>query len=106
MFAFAPDVEIVEPFLPDGLRRGVEETGLRRVAPPSRLRQDAPRNAEFEGLHHGGRVLLLWFADQQMNMLGHDHLADDDELIAPAHLLQHSEKRSRRRAAPSKGCRR
>src|SRR5258708_1607830 len=88
-FAFCPDVEIVKSLLPDMLRRVVEEAGFRRVATPSRLRLDAPRKAEYESLHHGRRILLLRFAYQQMNMLGHDHVADNDELIALAHLLQH-----------------
>ena len=78
---------------PDVLRRVVEEPGLRRVATASRLRQDPPRKAEFESPHHGRRILLLRFAYQQMNMLGHDHVADDDGLIALAHLLQHSQKK-------------
>src|SRR5258706_310864 len=87
--ALCPNIEVVESLLPDMLRRVLEEAGLRRVATASRLRQDAPRKAEFESLHHGRRILLLRFANQQMNMLGHDHVADNDELIALAHLLQH-----------------
>ena len=31
-------------------------------------------------------------ADQQMNVLGHDHVAEDGELILLSHLLQNSEK--------------
>jgi hypothetical protein len=34
----------------------------------------------------------LRLADQQVDMFGHDHVTGDDELIAPAHLLQHGEK--------------
>jgi hypothetical protein len=96
-FAFGPDVEILvgvmESLLPDVLRRVVEEAGLRRVAPASRLRQDAPRKAEFESLHHGRRILLLWFTYQQMNVLGHDHVTGHDELIALPHLFQHCQKK-------------
>jgi len=90
--ALCPDIEIIEPLLPDVLRRGVEQAGLRRVASPSRLRQYAPCEAEFESLHHGSRIFLLRFADQQMYVLGHDHVANDDKLIALAHLLQHPQK--------------
>jgi hypothetical protein len=92
-FAFRPDVEIVKSLLPDMLRRVVEEAGLRRVATASRLRQDAPRKAEFESLHHGRRILLLRFTNQQMNVLGHDHITGHDELIALPHLLQHRQKK-------------
>ena len=69
------------------LRHVLEEAGLPRVTTASRLRQDAPRKAEFESLHHGRRILLLRFTYQQMNVLGHDHVTDDDKLIALAHLL-------------------
>jgi len=33
----------------------------------------------------------LRFADQEVNVLGHNHVADNDELIPPAHLLKHSQ---------------
>jgi hypothetical protein len=65
---FGPYVEVVvgvmESLLPDVLRRALEEAGLRGVATASRLRQNAPRKAEFESLHHGRRILLLRFAYQ------------------------------------------
>jgi len=35
----------------------------------------------------------LRVADQQANVLGHDHVPGNHELIPPAHLLQHSEKK-------------
>jgi hypothetical protein len=91
-FAFAPNVEIVESLLPEVLRRGVKETSLRGVPPPSRLRQDAPRKAEFESLHHGRRIRRLRFADQQMYVLGHNHVANYGELMALVHLLHHRQK--------------
>jgi hypothetical protein len=59
---------------------------------PALLGQDAPRKTKFQSLHHDGRILLLRFADQQMNVFGHDHVANDDEGIALADLLQHSQK--------------
>jgi len=62
------------------------------MAVPAPLGQDAPRKTNFQSLHHDGRILLLRFADQQMNVFGHDHVADDDESIALADLLQHSQK--------------
>jgi hypothetical protein len=87
-----PDVEIVEALLPHVLRPVLEEIGLRRMAVPALLGQDAPRKTKFQSLHHDGRILLLRFADQQMNVFGHDHVANDDEGIALADLLQHSQK--------------
>src|SRR5271155_1328714 len=91
-FVFRPNIEIVEAFLPDVLRRVVEETVLLRIALPFRLCQHSPRKAEFERLHHNRRVLLLRFADQKMDMLRHNHISDNDELVATAHLLQHGQK--------------
>ena len=91
-FVFGPHVEIVETFLPDVLRGVLEEAGLGRVAPSPRLRQNAARKAEFESLQHRGRSLLLRLADQQVKVLGHDHVADHHELIAAAHLLENGEK--------------
>ena len=49
-------------------------------------------------------------ANQQMNMLGHDHVAGDDKLIALAHLLQHRQnkvattRRCRAMAAVDNNC--
>jgi hypothetical protein len=34
----------------------------------------------------------LRFADEEVNVCGHDHITDDDELISSAHLLHHSQK--------------
>ena len=56
------------------------------------LGQNAPRKTEFESLHHSRRILLLRLADEQMNVLGHNDISDDDEHIALSHLLQHFEK--------------
>ena len=73
------------------LRGAVEEDSLRWIALSSPLRQKPSRKSKFKSLHHGRRGLYLRFADQEVNVLGHDHVTDDHELIAPAHLLQHSE---------------
>ncbi len=89
---FGPYVEVVEPLLPDMLWSVVEEDGLRRAASPSLLCQKAARKSEFKSLHHCRRSLYLRFADQEVNVFGHGYVTDDDELIAPACLLQHGEK--------------
>jgi len=39
------------------------------------------------------KLLLLRFAYQQMNVLGHDHVTGHDELRALPRLLQHSQKK-------------
>ena len=37
--------------------------------------------------------MFLRFADQQMKVFGHDHIADDHKLIAPADLCEDLEKK-------------
>jgi hypothetical protein len=69
----------------------VEEGGLGGIALPSLLRQNAARKNEFESLHDRRGSLLLRFADQEVNVLRHNHVTGNDELIPPAHLLQHSQ---------------
>jgi hypothetical protein len=74
------------------LRGVVEEVGLSRVALAFGQRQNAARKAEFKSLHDRRRSSLLRFADQKVNVLGHDHVPDYDKRIAAAHLFQHGEK--------------
>jgi hypothetical protein len=92
-FVFGPHIEIVEPFLPDVLREVVEQNSLGWIPSTPRLRQNASRKSELKSLHHGRRGLDLRFADQQVNVLGHDHVAGYHEMVPPAHLLQYSEKK-------------
>lgn len=65
-FAFRPDIEVIEAFLPDVLRSGgygrVKQTRLRRITSPSLLRQNAPRESDFDRLHHDGWIFQLRFA--------------------------------------------
>jgi hypothetical protein len=59
---------------------------LSRIASTLCLHHDASRESELKRLHHCRRILLLRFADQKVNVLGHDHVTDD-ELLALAHSL-------------------
>ncbi len=105
-FAFAPDIAIVESFLPDVLRAVAEEAALRRVAFPFRLGQKAARKIEFESLHDRRRILRLRFTDQKVDVLGHDDVSGHDELVATSHLLQNGEKQlapARYTCVPEKG---
>jgi len=98
-FVFGPYVEVVEPLLSDmlrGDRRAPHFSRFLRSGPggcpvSSSLRDYASRKAKFESLHHGRRSLYLRFADQQVNMFGHDHVTGHKKLIAPANLLQYSQ---------------
>jgi hypothetical protein len=91
-FSLRPHVEIIKALLADMLRGVIEQAALFRTAFPSRNRQNSPREAEFERLHHRRGCLLLRFADQKMNVFRHDHIANNDELIALPHLLEHAKK--------------
>jgi hypothetical protein len=50
-------------------------------------------------LHDGGQSPELRFADQQMKMLGHNHIAQNREAITAAHALQNAQEK----IAPSRG---
>jgi len=80
----------------------VEQDGLRRIASPPRLRQNASRKSKFESLYDGRRSLDLRFADQQVNRFGHDPVTGDEEVIAPADLLQHGEKQIATAGCPAR----
>ena len=88
----APDVEVVKAFLPDVVWILLEGSGLGGIAATTHLPQNAARKAEFESLHDSRRSPLLRFANQQMNVLGHDHVADDHELISAPDSLKNGEK--------------
>jgi hypothetical protein len=47
--------------------------------------------------------MFLRFADQQMKVFGHDHIADDHKLIAPADLFEDLEKKIAALSAAQQG---
>jgi hypothetical protein len=53
--------------------------------------EQAPRKAELQGLHHHRRRAALRLADQQMKVLGHDHVSENHNAVALPHLFQHGE---------------
>ena len=91
-FMLGPNIKVVKSLLPDVLPGVVKQGSLCRIASTLRLYQDASCKSELKRLHYGRGILLLRFADQQVNVLGHDHVTDDDELVALAHPLQHGQK--------------
>jgi len=54
--------------------------------------QNLPGKALLQHLHHGRGRPLLRFTDEQMEVLRHYHIADDDKPIAAAHLLEQLQK--------------
>lgn len=85
-FVLGPNIEIIKPFLPDVLRGALGHVDW--IASLC-LDQNTSRKSKLKRLHHGRRILLLRFADQQVNVFGHDDVTNDHELVAFAHALQH-----------------
>ena len=72
-----PDIEIIKAALPGVMGKGRVDSA------------DEPlTKAQFDRLHDRGKVGDLRLRNQQMHMLRHHHVADYDETISLAHLLQ------------------
>ena len=91
--ALTPHIEIVETMLPDVLRVSAKEVLLEASAPLGQSPQYPPREPLFDRLHDPGRIILLRFADQQMNVLRHDYIADHDEAIALPNLFEDAQEK-------------
>jgi hypothetical protein len=61
------------------------------ATPPHAAYAAAAARNLLERLHYLGGISALRFAQQQVQMLGHDHVPDDHQAIPPVHLLQHFE---------------
>src|SRR5574340_1831297 len=89
--ARAPHVEIVEPPLPEArvLRQRfvVPQMHLRRRSFPPALPQRS-RDPLLQHLHHQARRTEVGFADEKMNVLWYDDVAQQREIVAVAHLPQ------------------
>jgi hypothetical protein len=87
----APYVEIVKAALPEA-----RMPQQRFVIPESELRggkispsvPQEPGNALLQHLHHSARGADIWFADQQVDVFGHDHVSEEREIVAVADLAQ------------------
>ena len=95
-----PHVEIVEASLPEAAmarrRRFVPQTHLPGwrappLAPPYRA-----GDALLQHLHHGRRSAHPRLADEQMNMFGHHHVAEQREIVSVAHVGQDTQKQRAR----------
>jgi hypothetical protein len=54
--------------------------------------QKTPGEALFERLHHHRGIAALGLAEQQINVLGHDHVANHHEAVTTPHLFHDFEK--------------
>ena len=82
-FVLCSDIEIVEAALPDFSRR----QGRCGVLRHSRLAQHLVGKALLQHLHRDRRRSLLRFADEQMEVFGHDHVSEHNKAVAFAGLL-------------------
>jgi hypothetical protein len=95
LFACAPDVEVIKSALPEvsiACKRGVVpefQLGNRCL---SSLCSQGSRDALFQRLHYAGRISDGGLADQQMDVVGHDDVAEKGEVVAVAHLSENSQK--------------
>jgi hypothetical protein len=88
-----PNVEIVEAFLPDVsvFERAAPEPELARMAGDADLVEDAGGDALLENLHHGGERAAIGFAEQQVDVFGHDDVAVNDETVTLASFFEDGE---------------
>jgi hypothetical protein len=61
---------------------------LSRIRRSTKLAQETARKSLFQALHDERGIAALRFAKQKVHMLGHDNIADDHKVIAPADPLQ------------------
>jgi|HubBroStandDraft_2_1064218.scaffolds.fasta_scaffold42266_3 hypothetical protein len=90
-FARRPYVEIIEASLPHVLGADREQFLLGINSALTHGLQDATREALFDRLHNTRWIALLRLADQDMNVVGHGHVAYDYEAITLADLFEHCE---------------
>ena len=62
----------------------------------SSLVQDLACETLLQNLHHCRGRSLLGLADEQVNVVGHHHIADHDKEIALPRLFQNLQERARR----------
>jgi len=97
--ALAPHIEIIKAMLPYMLRVPGKEFLLSPTAPLGELPQYPPRESLLNRLHDAGRIALLRFADQQVDVLRHDHVTYDNETVALPYLFEDAQEQITPRAA-------
>ena len=89
-----PDIEIIKAALPETpvLRQPVVE-GQQKLPlrSPALSAAHGPRDALFQNLQNSGHRAFGRFAEKQMHVIGHEHIAHQRELILAADLAQYFE---------------
>ena len=61
---------------------------LKRLSADRQRTRSSPSRSRSGGLTHIGRRILLWFAEQEANMLRHDYMALNVESVTAPHPFQ------------------
>ena len=86
-----PDVEVVEAGLPEWQAWHIWKQKPLAGVDTSLFRQESVRRALFQNLHDGGRRSYLRLGDEQVEVLGHDHISHNHETVALASLFEDGE---------------
>jgi len=91
---FRKDHEVIEAPLPDVtfFQGCAPQAGSAGLGASTEALEKASGEALFEALHYGRRVATLRFAEEQVHVLRHHHVADDYEVVALPDLPQYLEK--------------
>ena len=87
---FTPDVEVVKAALPERRRfleprgKGKPELLGRRCSVPAQR----TRYLLLQNLQDLGRIPFRRFADEQVHVLGHDHISDQSKRMSRANFMQ------------------
>src|SRR6267143_3337006 len=90
-FLFTPHIEVIKSGLPEARQIPVAcckcaaRLPCRRAAPAS---PEIPRDALLQHFQDFGWRALGAFADEQMNVVGHDHISDQQEFVAFTNFSQ------------------
>ncbi len=88
---FSVHIEVIKARQPEriGKNRAGAAPGLAEVARPGNCGPLQRTNeTKLQRLHRDRKRRPLRFGHQQMNVLGHDHISEDDQSIAPAYTFK------------------
>ena len=84
-FLFTPHIEVIKSGLPEARQIPVACCKCAARLPCRRATSaspEIPRDALLQHFQDNGGCALGGFADEQMNVVGHDHISDQQEFVA------------------------
>ena len=93
---FRPNHKVIKTSLPHvpRIQSFLPKRTLWPVFSPAEISKYAPREALLQHLHDGGWSSSIWLADQQMDVLGHNHVSDYDETVAKTRLFKNLQEKT------------